>query len=38
MTTVDVLFIAASLRHGVTLGVMSLRSVGFEKSSITKIV
>jgi len=34
----DVLFIAASLRHGVAHGDMSLHSVGVEKSSVTKLV
>jgi hypothetical protein len=34
----DVLFIAASLRHGVAHGDMSLHSVGVEKSSVVKLV
>lgn len=34
----DVLFIAASLRHGVAHGDMSLHSVGIEKSSVARLV
>jgi hypothetical protein len=34
----DVLFIAASLRHGVAHGDMSLHSVGVDKSSVVKLV
>lgn len=34
----DVLFIAASLRHGVAHGDMSLHSVGVEKSSVVRLI
>jgi hypothetical protein len=34
----DVLFIAASLRHGVAHGDMSLYSVGVEKSSVVRLI
>jgi hypothetical protein len=34
----DILFIAASLRHGVAHGDMSLHSVGVEKSSVVRLI